>query len=425
MTVGTRGAIGSTVAIGLEAVRRGLRSPSGIRTETARLPVNGSWVPLLTRGRPLLRDALGLAPLDGIVASGWDRSTLSLSAAARKHGVVDATLLAALDDVLPDAPPYAAVERVGGEFSRQGRPLGSAREACDLLRRDIAAFRTSAELDEVVVVNLMPTAPPVMSDPAFETLPRFEAALESSSPVITAGMLYFYAACREGCSHINFTPNLVELPALRELAARCGVPFAGRDGKTGQTFLKTVLASAFRSRDLHVRGWFSTNILGNSDGLALSSPDALSTKVTSKLEALEQTLGYPVTSASGEPAHLVSIHYYPPRGDAKEAWDNIDLCGFLDAPMQVKVNFLCQDSALAAPLVLDLVRFAAHARRRGEAGVLDYLSGYFKTPLTAQPDQTPEHDFFAQDAALARYVEAAAAAPHPSTLSAEQGPAAR
>lgn len=402
---GLNGAIGGTLAAGLESMAQGLRKPVGIRTETAQMPKDGSWVPEATKGCALVRDALGLVPLDGLRISGWDLDTSPVVAGLRRNQIVESDLIRAIEGPLSKLTPRPGVAWTNSGWSRDGGRLASARQATDSIRRDIDHFRRETGAERVVVVNGMPTAPPIEQDPALGSLAAFEAALDSSSPALTASMLYFYAACREGCAHVNFTPNAVEVPALHELALNSRVPFVGRDGKTGQTFLKTVLAPAFRSRGLVVRGWFSTNILGNTDGLALSDPRSCRTKVESKLAALEQILGYPVVSESGEPAHVVSIHYYPTRGDAKEAWDNIDLLGFLDTPMQLKVNFLCKDSVLAAPLIVDLVRFAAHAHQRGEAGVLRYLSIYFKSPIFATTDPRVEHDFFEQDAMLARYLE--------------------
>jgi len=406
MMAGLGGAIGSTVAAGIEALRAGLRKPQGIRTETARMPIHGSWVPENTKYRALVKDALGLVPLEGLHVSGWDVDPQSVSASVRRNRIVSHELVAALQGPLSELVPRPGVTLEEGTWRCEGQVLTSTREAVDRIRRDIDAFRRTAGVERVVLVNALPTGPGVGKDPALASLSAFEAAIDASNPALTPSMLYFYAACREGCGHINFTPNVIEVDALHELAARTHIPFAGRDGKTGQTFLKTVLAPAFRARDLVVRGWFSTNILGNTDGLTLSDPKNCRTKIESKLAALEQILGYPVVSDSGEPSHVVSIHYYPTRGDAKEAWDNIDLHGFLDTPMQLKVNFLCQDSVLAAPLVIDLVRFVAHAQERGESGVLRYLSAYFKSPIASAADPGVEHDFFEQDAMLARYLEA-------------------
>ena len=276
----------------------------------------------------------------------------------------------------------------------------------NVIRANIKEFKETNGLKTVVLVDLTPTTPIPADNVTHHSLKHFEDALEKGDSSISANMLYFYAACREGCPYVNFTPNLVEIDSLRALAVECKVPFAGRDGKTGQTFVKTVLAPAFRERELRVRGWFSGNILGNSDGKALSDPAACKTKLISKTSVLDSILGYPVVSESGEPTHIVSILYYPPRGDAKESWDSIDLEGFLGARMQLKLNFLCKDSILAAPLVIDLVRFAALAIRRGESGALDYLAMFFKSPLV-RDDNSVQHDFFEQARMLATHLERA------------------
>jgi myo-inositol-1-phosphate synthase len=283
------------------------------------------------------------------------------------------------------------------------RKFKTPRAATNAIRDDIKAFRNANGLKRVVIVDLTPTTPIPPDSPAHHSLKHFEEGLDSGDVAITANMLYFYSACKEGCSYVNFTPNQVEVDSLRSLAAECKTPFAGRDGKTGQTFIKTVLAPGFRERQLRVRGWFSGNILGNADGKALADPAACKTKLISKTAVLDSILGYPVVSETGEPTHIVSIIYYPPRGDAKESWDSIDLEGFLGARMQLKMNFLCKDSILAAPLVIDLARFAAFANRRGESGALDYLSMFFKSPVVGD-EQRVQHDFFDQTRMLAMHL---------------------
>jgi myo-inositol-1-phosphate synthase len=228
--------------------------------------------------------------------------------------------------------------------------------------------------------------------------------LDANDERISPSMKYLYVACKLGVPHVNFTPSLTKVPALEQLAEKCGVPIAGEDGKTGQTLIKTALAPAFVIRQLQVDGWYSTNILGNNDGLVLNDPGSNKTKVTSKQSVLDSILGYKVDD------HQVHIHYYRPRGDAKEAWDNIDLSGFLGVRMQLKVNFLCRDSILAAPVVLDLVRLIDLAKRKGEIGIRRELSVFFKAPYHTA-GETPVHDLFKQYELLERWAKEHATGP--------------
>ena len=238
-----------------------------------------------------------------------------------------------------------------------------------------------------------------LSSPVLASAEAFERGLDEEDPEIGPAMLYAYAAIMEGAPYVNFTPSVAaDAPALVELARREGVPVAGKDGKTGQTMIKTVLAPALRSRALRVDGWFSTNILGNGDGHILSDPDSLASKIDTKGSVLDDMLGYEV------PDHIVNINYYRPRGDDKEAWDNVDLTGFLGQRMQLKVNFLCGDSVLAAPLVLDLARLADLARLRGDSGVQDQFGLFFKAPMVQEPGSHPEHAFHAQEDALVSWL---------------------
>jgi len=243
------------------------------------------------------------------------------------------------------------------------------------------------------MVNLASTEPYLAEAPAHKTLAAFEAAIKSNDKVITPAMRYFYAANELGVPYVNFTPSLTNVPALAEHAEKMKNPYAGMDGKTGQTLVKTAIAAMFRVRRLHIDGWYSTNILGNNDGFVLADPEANKTKVLSKQSVLDSIVGYPVEN------HQVHIHYYKPRGDSKEAWDNIDLVGFAGVPMQMKINFLCQDSALAAPIVLDLVRLIDIAKQNGEKGIQRQLSLFFKSPYAA-PGETPAHDLFKQEKLL-------------------------
>ena len=239
-----------------------------------------------------------------------------------------------------------------------------------------------------------------MTAPALQTPEGFEAGLDADDAAIAPAMVYAYAAIMEGVGYGNFTPSLgADVPALIALAEQRGVPVAGKDGKTGQTMMKTVLAPAFRSRALRVEGWYSTNILGNRDGLALDDPSSLASKLSTKGEVLDSILGYQVED------HVVRIDYYRPRGDQKEAWDNIDLVGFLGQRMQIKVDFLCRDSILAAPLVLELVRLVVEAHRRGQGGPQDQLGCFFKAPVTSDGNR-PEHALHVQERALLDWLDA-------------------
>jgi len=306
-----------------------------------------------------VREAAAVASLDDLVFAGWDPRGESVLEAARRNAVLE------------DAELWPVARALGA--IRPWRGAASATSA----RRDIEAFRRRHRLARVIVVNLTPTEPAGVRGPS---------------------ALYARAAIEAGCPFINFTPNVAdEAPALRKQAEQRGVPLAGKDGKTGQTMMKSVLAPAFRARGLPVVGWFSTNLLGNEDGRTLSDPAAHKAKEVCKSDLLGEMLGYPV------PSHVVQIVYYPPRGDNKEAWDNVDLLGFLGKPMSLKINFLCRDSILAAPLVVDLVRFMDLAARRGERGPQEWLGFYFKAPYTRGP-QPAQHALMEQYWTLLAYL---------------------
>jgi myo-inositol-1-phosphate synthase len=269
------------------------------------------------------------------------------------------------------------------------------------IREDIRRHRENTGIDHLVMVNLASVERwPDRGAQVLRTLDAFERGLDGSDPAISPAMLYAYAAIAEGVPYGNFTPSLAaDVPALTAMAERQNIPVAGKDGKTGQTFIKTVLAPAFRSRSLYVEGWFSTNILGNRDGLALDHPDSLRSKLNTKGSVLDDILGYPVED------HIVDIRYYRPRGDNKEAWDNIDLVGFLGQKMQIKVNFLCRDSILAAPLVIEIARVLDLARQRGQGGIQEQLGLFFKAPMT-KPGKREEHSFPVQERALLDWLAA-------------------
>jgi myo-inositol-1-phosphate synthase len=267
------------------------------------------------------------------------------------------------------------------------------REQIEIIKKNVQEFKAKHNLDHVVLVNLASTEQYLDESPAHKTLAAFEKAIDANDKVVNAAMRYFYAANELGVPYVNFTPSLTNVPALAEHAEKKNNPYAGMDGKTGQTLVKTALGSMFRVRRLHVDGWYSTNILGNNDGAVLADPEACKTKVLSKQSCLDSVLGYHVEN------HQVHIHYYKPRGDSKEAWDNIDLVGFAGIPMQMKIDFLCQDSALAAPVVLDLVRLIDVAKQSGEKGIQRQMSMFFKSPYAA-PGEAPVHDLFKQEKLL-------------------------
>jgi myo-inositol-1-phosphate synthase len=390
--VGIGGAVATTAAAGVALLRRGAVDQRGL--PLADLPA-------------ALADAL--VPYEALAFAGWDLDASDLARAAEAHRVVEPAQLDLVRDDLAAVRPWPAV--ADGRWcrtvdGRHRRVVGSLREAVATIRADLAAFRASRALDALVMLNLASTeATPALDAPAFATPEAFEAALDADDPVVPPAAIYAYAAIVEGVPYANFTPSVAaDLPALAELARRRGVPVAGKDGKTGQTFVKTVLAPALRDRALHVDGWCSHNILGNRDGEALRDPASLSSKLGTKAAALDSILGYPVED------HVVTIQYYRPRGDDKEAWDTIDLTGFLGRPMQLKLNFLCRDSILAAPLALELARLLDLAARAGEAGVQEQLGAFFKSPSTRVPGAVPEHAFPEQQRRLLVWIAAAAEA---------------
>ncbi|MFI5837225.1 inositol-3-phosphate synthase [Micromonospora sp. NPDC051300] len=382
--IGLGGAVATTAIAGVELLRLGMQDMSGL---------------------PLSHRA-DLLPYESLVFGGWDLAPDDLAKAAHLHRVVEPAHLEAVAGPLGKISPWPAVADPAYCRNATGAnavPIGPLRERVAHLRGDLARFRAETSAQQIVVVNLASTeARPDPASPTLRTLAGFEAGLDADDPVITPGLLYAYAALREGCPYVNFTPSLgADVPALLELAEQAGVPVAGKDGKTGQTLVKTVLAPAFRSRALTVEGWYSTNILGNRDGQILDDPSSLASKLDTKGSVLNQILGYDVDD------HVVRIDYYRPRGDAKEAWDNIDLIGFLGQRMQLKVDFLCRDSILAAPLVLELVRLMAEAGRRGEGGAQEQLGYFFKAPVT-RAGRTPEHALHAQERALVEWLDAPA-----------------
>jgi myo-inositol-1-phosphate synthase len=383
--IGINGAVASTLIAGVELMVRGLTPRIGMVTEKGTAPEADSIASLLD-----------LVPLDDLVFAGWDVRFDNVYEGALQHKVFSRETLAPIQKELEAIRSWPAVfskpyaENVLGDHTLHA---GSFRDEIRTIVRNVEEFRRTREIDRVVMVNLASTESFLDISAVHESLEAFEAGIDRGDPSITPAMRYFYAANQLGIPYCNFTPSLTHVPALAEQAKRTKTPFAGMDGKTGQTLLKTALASMFRVRRLHIEGWYSTNFLGNNDGLILDSPGSNKTKVLSKSGALDSIVGYHVEN------HQVHIHYYKPRGDAKEAWDNIDLVGFAGIPMQMKINFLCQDSALAAPIVIDLVRLLDVAKRSGESGIQRQLSLFFKSPHHG-PGEMPIHDLFKQEQLL-------------------------
>ena len=385
--VGLGGAVATTAVAGIELIRAG------------QVGLDGLPLAALTGDQ-----TAGLAPYDGLVFGGWDLYDGDLAAAARHHGVLDLGQYEATREALAEVTPWPAYgddrfcRGVTGQHC-QAADLG-LRESVDALRADLRQFKETNGLDRAVVINLASTESwPDLAADLFQTADAFEAAVDADDDRVPPAMLYAYAAVLEGCPYGNFTPSVgADVPAIVELAERAGVPLSGKDGKTGQTFIKTLMAPGLRDRALRVEGWFSTNILGNRDGEALREAGSLASKIGTKGSVLDQILGYPVED------HVVKINYYRPRGDAKEAWDNVDLVGFLGQKMQLKINFLCKDSILAAPLVIEIARCLDLAQRSGRGGVQEPMGVFFKGPMTVEPGAVPEHDFGRQQTAFVEWL---------------------
>jgi myo-inositol-1-phosphate synthase len=387
---------------GVENVRRGRGAlPIGSLTQLGTIRLGKR-----TEGRsPLIREFVPLAPLDALVFGAWDPIPDDCYTACVRAGVLDRhEHVEPLKDVLTAVKPMTAafdqqyVKRLEGSNVKKGK---TKRDLAEQLRADIRDFKTRNGCDRLVMVWCASTEIFISPGPAHWTLEAFEKAMEANDPTIAPSMLYAWASIMEGVPFANGAPNLsCDFPALEQLARQRGVAIGGKDFKTGQTMLKTVLSPMFKARMLGVSGWYSTNILGNRDGEVLDDPESFKTKEESKLGVLEHILQpqlYP--ELYGKLYHKVRINYYPPRGDNKEGWDNIDIFGWLGYPMQIKVDFLCRDSILAAPLVLDLALFFDLAQRAGLSGIQEWLSFYFKSPQTA-PGLYPEHDLFIQQTKL-------------------------
>ncbi|HXH63399.1 MAG TPA: inositol-3-phosphate synthase [Gemmatimonadales bacterium] len=394
------GAVSTTFVAGVESVRRGHALPIGSLTQMGTIRLGKRT----DKRAPKIRDFVPLAKLEDLVFTAWDPIPDDAYTAAVKAGVLEGRHLEPIAAFLKSLKPMPAafdqnyVKRLHGTNVKQGK---TKRELAEQLRGDIKAFKATSGVDRVVMVWCASTEVFITAGPAHQTLASFEKAMEQNDPAIAPSMLYAYAALMEGVPFANGAPNLtVDIPALQKLAEEKRLPIGGKDFKTGQTMMKTVLAPAFKARMLGLAGWYSTNILGNRDGEVLDDPESFKTKEESKLGVLEYILQpdlYP--ELYGKVFHKVRINYYPPRGDNKEGWDNIDIFGWMGYPMQIKVDFLCRDSILAAPIVLDLALFFDLAHRAGLAGIQEWLSFYFKSPQHA-PGLYPEHDLFIQQTKL-------------------------
>lgn len=390
------GAVATTFIAGVESVKKGLAKPVGSLTQMGNIRIGKR-----TENKyPLIKDFVPLADLNDVVFGGWDVYEDNVYEAAVNANVLEPALLSAIKPELERILPMKAV--FDHEFVKNldGTNVKTGQNKYELalaLMEDIRNFKEDNNCDRLVMVWCASTEKYIEPCELFDTIENFEEGLHNSDPRISPSMIYAYASIKSRVPFANGAPNLTcDIPALIELAKRFEVPIAGKDFKTGQTLMKTIVAPGLHARALGVRGWFSSNILGNRDGLVLDDPDNFKTKEVSKLSVLDEIFRPELNpDLYGDLYHKVRINYYPPHGDNKESWDNIDIFGWLGYPMQIKINFLCRDSILAAPIVLDLALFMDLAARAGMGGIQEWLSFYFKSPQTA-PDLKPEHDIFKQ-----------------------------
>jgi myo-inositol-1-phosphate synthase len=390
------GAVATTLIAGVEAVKKNLAQPVGSLTQMGNIRLGKR-----TENRyPKIKEFVPLAELNDIVFGGWDVYSDNVFEAAMKAKVLEPMMLHAVKAELEAIQPMKAVFDRSYISNLDGTHIKEAATKADLAKMvmdDIENFRDANDCSRVVIVWCGSTEKYLEPSAVHETIEAFEEGLANNDPAIPPSMIYAYAAIRLGVPFMNGAPNLTcDIPALIELAKQTSTPIGGKDFKTGQTLMKTILAPGLHARALGIKGWFSSNILGNRDGYVLDHPDNFKTKEVSKLSVLEDILQPDINpELYGEIYHKVRINYYPPHGDNKESWDNIDIFGWLGYSMQIKINFLCRDSILAAPIVLDLALFSDLAKRAGMSGIQEWLSFYFKSPQTA-PDLRPEHDIFKQ-----------------------------
>ncbi|PSR56980.1 inositol-3-phosphate synthase [Adhaeribacter arboris] len=390
------GAVATTLIAGVEAVKKNLAQPVGSLTQMGNIRLGKR-----TENRfPKIKDFVPLADLNDIVFGGWDVYSDNVFEAAMNAKVLEPMLLHAVKSELEAIQPMKAVfdrayiSNLDGDHIKQA---ATKAELAKMVMDDIENFKEANDCSRVVIVWCGSTEIYLEPSAVHETIENFEEGLRNNHPAIAPSMIYAYAAIKLGVPFMNGAPNLTcDIPALIQLAKQTETPIGGKDFKTGQTLMKTILAPGLQARALGIKGWFSSNILGNRDGYVLDHPDNFKTKEVSKLSVLEDILQPDINpELYGEIYHKVRINYYPPHGDNKESWDNIDIFGWLGYAMQIKINFLCRDSILAAPIVLDLALFSDLAKRAGMSGIQEWLSFYFKSPQTL-PDLRPEHDIFKQ-----------------------------
>ncbi|WP_255897536.1 inositol-3-phosphate synthase [Rufibacter sediminis] len=390
------GAVATTLIAGVESIKKGFSQPVGSLTQMGRIRLGKR-----TDDRfPLIKDFVPLAGLEDIVFGGWDVYSDNVFEAAANAKVLEPMLLHAIKPELEALKPMKAVfdkayaRNLDGTHVKEG---ANKMVLAEMLMEDIRSFKETNGCDRLVMVWCGSTEIYIEESDVHRSVEAFEQGLVNNDPAIAPSMIYAYAAIKTGVPFANGAPNLtVDIPAIVELAKEHGIAVSGKDFKTGQTLMKTILAPGLHARALGVKGWFSSNILGNRDGYVLDHPENFKTKEVSKLSVLDEIFR-PESNPElyGDMYHKVRINYYPPHGDNKESWDNIDIFGWLGYQMQIKINFLCRDSILAAPLVLDLALFTDLAQRAGMSGIQEWLSFYYKSPQTAE-GLAPEHDIFKQ-----------------------------
>ncbi len=395
------GAVASTFIAGVLAARASGEAPIGSLSQMAHIRLGER----AENRNPLIKDFVPLADLNDLVFGAWDPISANALEAARTAGVLEERDIAAVSAEMEGVVAMDAVfdqdwvKRLDGHRIKTG---DTKMDLAEQLMADIETFRSENDCSRLVMVWCASTEAYRDVTAVHQSVEAFEQGLRDNDPMISPSQIYAYAAIMSKVPYANGAPNLsCDLPCMLELAAREGVPIGGKDFKTGQTLMKTILAPGFKSRMLGLRGWYSTNILGNRDGEVLDDPENFKSKEVSKLGVIDTILqpdAYP--ALYGNVDHVVRINYYPPRGDNKEGWDNIDIFGWMGYPMQIKVNFLCRDSILAAPLVLDLALFFDLAARAGESGVQEWMSFYFKAPMVQDEALNPEHDIFIQQIKL-------------------------
>ena len=394
------GAVASTFIAGVEAIKQGIAKPIGSMTQMGTIRLGKR-----TENRsPIIKDFVPLFDFDKLVFGGWDINEENLYEIALRNGVLEKTLIDSVRKPLEDYTVMKGVfdkkyvKKLDGDWVKNGKnKMDLAKQIMD----DIYSFNSENNVTDNVMIWCGSTEIFLEPSDVHSSLKKFEEGLKKNDPGIAPSMIYAYAALKMGIPYAKGSHNLsVDITAFSELALEKNTPIAGKDFKTGQTLMKTILAPGLRARQLGIRGWFSTNILGNRDGEVLDDPDSFKTKEESKLSVLDSVLQPELNPELYKDLyHKVRINYYPPSGDNKEGWDNIDIFGWLGYPMQIKIDFLCRDSILAAPIVLDLVLFLNLAQRAGMKGIQEWLSFYFKSPMTL-PELYPEHDLFVQLAKL-------------------------